>query len=249
MKINVIRTISKTNLARALAVLPLSLFLVWHEVFVAVWPLIPRAASRMASASVPTPATVAMFAKGPKIALERIQVKVRDLSLKHPPSGWRDIDDQRTKEIKDLCYSGKMAMNVFGGVVVLKGETDTDGKMIIDDGLSSGLAWNQMMDEYEANSALCPTGDVWDPMVIEVFQKGLVVSVGEYPDNDIFYRSAWNAAKHDEQNNKFRQTSVATKLLVVRNCFNRVADYAQVTKVLNGIYGDGMISSVRRWVP
>ena len=80
---------------------------------------------------------------GPVLDLVRQRVPVTDISV-GPTSGWRERDDARVQEIVDLCYGGQMGMTIFGGVVLLKDQTDVALRYIIDDGLSTVLAWQQM---------------------------------------------------------------------------------------------------------
>lgn len=92
--------------------------------------------------------------KAPAIALERVRVALDDISVSRPASGWRDIDEGRVREIKSLCYRGQLSLNIFGGVVLLDGVTDVDGKRIVDDGLSTILAWQQMRQEISSCQVL-----------------------------------------------------------------------------------------------
>jgi len=186
--------------------------------------------------------------------LERVRVPLDEISLARPTSGWRDVDWPRIQEIKSLCYQGQLSMNVFGGVVLLKGCTDVDGKQLIDDGMSTVMAWVEMKKEYSQDPDNSPStelggGEPWDPNVIEVFNLGLVVSQSTYEDNgDVSLREAWNAAKHDEENNKYRPTSLAKKISIVNSRWKRVKDYSKVTAELLEIYGKGKYSTVQRWV-
>ncbi len=192
--------------------------------------------------------------KAPELDLERKRVPLEDISVVRPLSGWRDVDNSRVEEVKTLCYQGQLSMNIFGGVVLLKGSTDTDGKQLVDDGLSTILAWVQMKAEFGEDPENSPStepggGGAWDPKVIEVFNLGLIVSQSTYEDNtDVSLREAWNAAKHDEENNRYRPTSLAMKMRIVKSRYQRVKDYSKVTAEWLEIYGRVKDSTVQRWV-
>jgi hypothetical protein len=124
-------------------------------------------------------------------------------------------------------------MSILGGVSLLKDTVDCDGKTLIDDGLSSVLAWQGILAQYNQDKDRSPSGEPWDPKVVDVLIHGLTISWATYDDNtDVAHREAWNAIKHDEENNKYRPTSVAKKLAVVRarlSSFGRaVADSSSV---------------------
>ena len=192
--------------------------------------------------------------KAPIIDLDRGRVKAREISVKRPRSGWRDVDTERVAEIKAQCYQGQVSMNIFGGVILLKGLTDVDRLPLVDDGLSSVQAWQEMSEEYEKDQEMSPRdqrggGHAWPSETVEVILSGLPVSYATYEDQeDVGLREAWNAAKHDEENNKYRPTSVAKKISIVTARFERLKDYGAVTTELLGIYGKGKYSTVQRWV-
>ena len=187
---------------------------------------------------------------GPVLDLVRQRVPVTDISV-GPTSGWRERDDARVQEIVDLCYGGQMGMTIFGGVVLLKDQTDVALRYIIDDGLSTVLAWQQMSTEYLNDNDTNPMGEPWDPRVVEVMTTGLVITFATYPDgnDDLGHREAWNAGKHDEENNKYRPTSLHKKLDIVRKRYQRSnQDWAAVTQQLIAIFGKGRYSTIQRWV-
>lgn len=154
------------------------------------------------------------------------------------------MDHERVAELQDLLRSGLVGMNIFGGVVLVKEVVDMNGLRVIDDGLSSVLAWKGLKQEWVENKDAA-----WDSRCVEVFEKGLVVSLAVYAEDDKALREAWNAAKHDEENNRYRPTSVAKKLAVCFGRYARVKDWGVVTKQLIEIFGKGKTSTVNRWVP
>ncbi len=191
--------------------------------------------------------------KGPVLELIRERVMLNTISVSDK-SGWRPRDDGRSLEIKQLCHGGQMGMNVFGGVTLLKGTADADGCTLIDDGLSTVLAWKEMEEEYGHNASETPlAGQPWDPKVLEVFSKGLVITWASYDseaggNENQMLREAWNAAKHDEENNKYRNTPLHVKLHIVQKRFERMKDYSLVTQDLLSIYGKAKYSTIQRWV-
>ena len=187
--------------------------------------------------------------KGPTIELNRTLVHVRDISVREGESGWRAQNPERVSEIKQsLCTNGTK-MTVLGGVTLLSDIKDCEGKHLIDDGLSSILAWREVDTLYESNPQECPlTSSPWHPDVLKTLSNGLVCSWAIYEDSDREIREAWNAAKHDDENNKFAPTSIYIKINLVIKRYNRFNSYPAVTADLVSIYGQPKYSTVQRWV-
>jgi hypothetical protein len=169
---------------------------------------------------------------------------LEDISVDPKFSGWRSIDEERVAELAEILKGGQIGMNIFGGIVLVKGITDVNGLRVIDDGLSSVLAWKGLKKEWSDSKDA-----EWDSRCVEVFETGVVVTLASYAEDDRALREAWNAAKHDEENNRYRPTSVAKKLGICYSRFERLKDWGLVTKGLLDIYGKGKASTIQRWAP
>ena len=64
------------------------------------------------------------------------RVPLTDISTSRPSSGWRDPCPERIMELTQAFYNGQWCMHLFGDVVLLS-TLDTNGKRLIDDGMST----------------------------------------------------------------------------------------------------------------
>ena len=71
-------------------------------------------------------------------------------------------------------------------------------------------------------------GNPWDPKLLDIFQSGLPVHVVRYHDEDRDVRIEWNVAKHDEENNKYKKSTIHQRVDVVNKRFARTKDWSQV---------------------
>ena len=133
------------------------------------------------------------------IELNRTRVAVHDISVREGESGWRAHNLARVSDIKwSLCTNGT-EMTVLGGVTLLRDMNDCEGKHLIDDGLSTILAWREVAALYTSSPEECSlTGKAWHPDVLLTLSTGLVCSWAKYEHADREVREAWNAAKHEE---------------------------------------------------
>lgn len=139
---------------------------------------------------------------------------------------------------------------------------DDEGKMIIDDGLSTFVALSRTLAKYEewkANGKTVLEKDlavdsneatIWSPCLLDALESGVVVDYVEYPDQDRDVRVCWNTHVHDAESNRFSATSLYQKLQVVSQAKKRLntGDYQLVTKRLLEVMGEGKRSAVARWV-
>ena len=62
--------------------------------------------------------------------------------------------------------------------------------------------------EHEKNDEATPSGEVWPECLASVFRTGLHVRVVAYSNDDRESREAWNTAKHDEERNSVRWSTL-----------------------------------------
>ena len=70
-----------------------------------------------------------------------------------------------------------------------------------------------------------------------------------YTDNDdCEAREAWNTAKHDEESNTVRWSTLHQKLATAATRFRKTGDWSKVASSLLDLYGPGKRATVGRWV-
>jgi len=119
-------------------------------------------------------------------------------------SGWRKIDVARKDELKALFLNGQYGMTVLGGVQLLHEEEDPDGHVLVDDGLHTVTALQELSATWDSTPDEDPSGNSWCVKLCDIFSNGLSVEFVQYPDekpSDRLTRSEWNIAKHDVDKN------------------------------------------------
>ena len=187
--------------------------------------------------------------KAPRVVAKGVRVPLLAISTKRPDSGWRDPDPRRLTELADTFYAGQWGMHVFADICLLAA-TDMDGKRIVDDGLATITALLAMYVAFVEDADATPSREPWPANIVNIFEQGVPCTTHEYEeDTDLDLREAWNAAKHDEESNKFKKTPVATFISIATKCFGKHgANWTNASKALLDIYGAGRASSVYRWV-
>ena len=185
--------------------------------------------------------------KGPSVVKKDV-VKLETISILRPISGWREPDAQRVKELEETFYSGQGGINVFGDVGLLNFH-DMDGRQVIDDGLSKITALKNMHVCFLQDQDSTPGGDAWPQDIVSLFENGVPVVVRKYDeDSDLDLREAWQAARHDEECNKFKKTSVAILISSANKAYKKNGnDWSKASKYLIEVYGQGRANSVYRW--
>ena len=177
------------------------------------------------------------------------RVPITSISRQHPPSGWRPIDNDRVKVFLQSILDGVERMNVLGGITLLGDETDVDGKRLVDDGLCSVEAWFQAHELWLKDPKNTPNGTEWSANARDICANGfgrLEKTVYADTAGQPHTRIQWNAAKHNEDNNQIRYTSIALVVTIVHDAHNRLHDYGLVTReLLDMKIGK---STVGRWV-
>ena len=84
----------------------------------------------------------------------------------------------------------------------------------------------------------------------EIFESGVRCDFVQYIEDDRDLVVAWNALAHDAENNRYRQTSIETKVKVVESARARAlgGDWQVVAKSLLGIYGNSKKGTVYRCI-
>jgi hypothetical protein len=126
---------------------------------------------------------------------------------------------------------------------------DPNGRKLIDDGVSTVEALKMRATHYETNPDATPDGDLWQESLLPIFRIGILVRVVAYSDNDDReLREAWNTAKHDEENNAIRWSTLHQKLEIVTARFRKTGSWPATTKTFVELLGPGKSATVKRWV-
>jgi len=156
-------------------------------------------------------------------------------------SGWRPRAEKRIQGLKDIFRAGQFGLSCACTVQILELK-DVDGCSLIDDGVSTVLALQGLKEEHALHGAI-----IEDTTLLNIFDHGLHVTVVKYPDDDNrTLRRAWNAGKHDDDNNTIRHTSVHLKISVAKEMYATIDDWGLIAKDLVKKFNLSE-SSVRRW--
>ena len=124
-----------------------------------------------------------------------------------------------------------------------------DNLKLIDDGLSTVCSLIACHEEFKRNSEATPKGNPWPGSLVAVFEKGLQVRVVQYEDDeDRDKRFRWNVAKHDQENNTVRWSSVYQKIFVAASLFKKFGDWDAVRAECKSTYGIGKADTYNRWI-
>ena len=148
---------------------------------------------------------VALANAQPSFLISEAKVPFEEVSLQRPVSGWRDIDFEVVKGMKDSIYSGthKLHVSRMEDIILVKDATDASGNKPVDDGLQSATAWMEAKGEWVKDNKVNPLGYPWAPDVVKKFQQGFSIAFADYGDDPSAERRImWNVGKHDEENNK-----------------------------------------------
>ena len=178
--------------------------------------------------------------------MECIQLTLIDTESEH--TGWRKPNKERQETLKNIFLGGQYGLSVSNGVQILEKESGL-GQKIIDDGVSTVAALKACAAEYADDSSLTREGNLWPESLVDIFRYGLSVRVVAYTDDDdLESREAWNTAKHDEENNSVRWSSLHHKVSIVRTRYKRLSDWQKVKASLVELYGPGKAQTIGRWV-
>ena len=161
-------------------------------------------------------------------------------------SGWREQSDERITALENIFLLRGFGQSVACGVSVVDRE-DADGKKLIDDGVSTVAALKRCLAKYEVNQEMTQDGHEWDARLRNIFDAGLPLTVVKYTDDE-YDREAWNVAKHDEETNTVRWSSIHQKIKIVFGMHQRLGDWTGVSAALLRLYGPGKKSTIGRWV-
>ena len=184
---------------------------------------------------------------GPKFVRHQL-IKLEALCSQGNLTGWREADQCRVDALTALFLAGSYGLGVACCVQILDKE-DPHGQKLIDDGVSTVAALKMCEQEFQKNSDATPSGEIWSESLAAVFRVGLNVRVVAYTDNDDREsREAWNTAKHDEESNTVRWSTLHQKLETAATRHRKLGDWTKASSSLLDLYGPGKRATVGRWV-
>ena len=182
-------------------------------------------------------------------------IPVMELSVSDA-SGWRPQQPSVVSQYV-ATFPEDYGRTITAGVTVVSKDSagdpavDQDGTFIIDDGKSTVAAlqnlflkWNAVDREHMASSGMCPA-------LMDVLLNGLPVTMVLYEDSAPVHRMAWHVGTHDEDANRYLQSSIPQKVALCKRVLGQLgskADWPDVTKWLSQLYGSRKERDIRRWV-
>eukprot|EP00959_Pyramimonas_sp_CCMP1952_P309708 6481274-Pyramimonas_sp.AAC.1 len=188
----------------------------------------------------------------PDIVDHGFRVKLDEISL-DDSSGWRPAQAGVVREFYCSFQSTYMAtlhrpprLLVSSTKSPLDLMMDSAGKYMLDDGKSTIKALMQLKAEYAAGTL----GPCCEKLTQVLVSGELVVQAVHYPSGDTLERFAFNAHAHDEENNTFMPTTVATKIKLIKSIKATVpgGEWNLVQTWLEGRYGVAKRSSIKRTI-
>ena len=162
------------------------------------------------------------------------RIQLAQIDTESERTGWRKPNKARQETLRDIFLGSSYGLSVSNGVQILEKESGL-GQKIIDDGVSTVAALKACAAEYADDSSLTREGNLWPESLVAIFRYGLSVRVVAYTDDDdLESREAWNTAKHDEENNSVRWSSLHQKLSIVRKTLQKVLRLAEGEGIAGG---------------
>ena len=129
-----------------------------------------------------------------------------------------------------------------------------DGRWLINNGRSTIAALQELFQETQPGHGEDPIeldqlGWVAGELA-EIFESGVRCDFVQYLEDDRDLVVAWNALAHDADNNRYRQTSIETKVKVVERTRARVpgGDWTAAVKAWVATYGSSKKGTIYRWM-
>ena len=185
---------------------------------------------------------------GPKLLRTAI-VPILDFSVTDPRTGWRAEDPVQVTKFSNLFQGGGFNHCVGGCAVQALDTEDSEGKKLIDDGLSAVLALRECHALWTQNQKSTPLGEPWSEEIAQVFTLGLATKIVSYSDDDDrALRICYNVVKHDLESNSVRWSTVHQKISCVLAQYQRHNDWTKCQNVLLAMFGSSKKVTLLRWI-
>ena len=161
----------------------------------------------------------------PKVARERVVMKLSDVSVK-ADSGWRDVSDKRVTELVDtFVKDGLFGLGILrrpgSSRFTAKLKLASDGNIMLLDGKHTFVALAEVAQMYsDANTAAEePVAEAvtaaehhevlhFSDLLVKAMSEGVEVDVVTFDEDDEDLRVACCTQAHDEASNKYKTSSI-----------------------------------------
>ena len=193
--------------------------------------------------------------QGPTKLQWALRIPVMDISIEDT-SGWRMKQSSVISQYTAM-FPEEYGRTVTSGVSILSRDAsgeplcDQDGKALIDDGKSTVAALQDLYLKWQSVSPQTMSDLGMCPALMDVFQHGLPVTMVLYEDSSPVHRMAWHVGTHDEDANKYLQSSIPQKVALCKSVLEQLGEgkqWADVVKWLTQLYGPRKERDIRRWV-
>ena len=182
-----------------------------------------------------------------------ITLSLEDISIADD-SGWRPIDDTRVAELKNAFLRGEYGQNLLRKPSVLLSNNvpvmSRDGLRRLADGKHTVAALQELQAQYrQALAASTKRTDgqesdddevIYTQPLLDVLERGLVVTVLEFKEWDEDVTVAWAVSIHDTDVNKFKASSLKDFVSVAHRYKQKVpgGGWKATQAMLEKVYGN-----------
>ena len=172
--------------------------------------------------------------------VETKTIPLDDLSTA-PDSGWREDDERRVDELEVVCKDGSYGQHTMALPSVQVDDagreklSTTDGRRILNNGKSIIMCLKRLKREFDA----AEEKPEWAKgLLLSALTEGVRVDVLKFPSDDVDLMVSWQALAHNEENNKYRITSIGTKIAIVKRISKKVGGSSpDIVKAMLQMYG------------
>ena len=186
------------------------------------------------------------------------------------------MDSTHVDELKTKILDGEFGQTTMSAPSVLVNQNDIpmqstcDGKFILDNGKHWIKALTDVREVYleikgtlekaaaaspPAAAAASPPAEIeednWPgwlvPPLRRVFEDGILVDYHRYPHDDRLAQAAVQCLSHEQEMNKYRVSTVADRVNIVRKAHAATNDWGKTKKTLVDLFGLSKASTVQRW--
>ena len=94
----------------------------------------------------------------------------------------------------------------------------------------------------------CQDGCKYVNKLVEIFKTGVVCDYVQFEDDDRTSRCLWYCSVHDEESNKYRPSSLHSKMSIVTAQYERYKTYEETKKQIVKALGTGKSVTVGKWI-
>ena len=190
---------------------------------------------------------------GRPTVLNTERVMLDDISV-CDDSGWRDVDTGEIAILREKFRAGEYGIGILTIPSILcwneqPKHSPDNGRWLLNNGKSTISALQELFSEQKEHGEKEAPWWVAGELA-EIFTSGVRCDFVQYAGDDRDLVVAWNALAHDAENNRYRQTSIETKVKVVESARARApgGDWQVVARSLLAMLGASKRGTVYRWI-